>query len=123
MAGCSLDGAVKLNHGLTDIAVNWSGNRKCLYVCVFVYMCVFVYANMRACTCVCVCLYVCMYVYMHVFRTASTYDHTTFSPSCLFSTVTIPQSLPSTLSLTHSLTYTSIFSPFVLLTLLIIKIL
>lgn len=23
--GCSLDGAVKLNHGLTDIAVNWSG--------------------------------------------------------------------------------------------------
>lgn len=27
MAGCSLDGAVKLNHGLTDIAVNWSGNR------------------------------------------------------------------------------------------------
>lgn len=23
--GCSIDGAVKLNHGLTDIAVNWSG--------------------------------------------------------------------------------------------------
>lgn len=23
--GCSLDGAVKLNHGLTDIAINWSG--------------------------------------------------------------------------------------------------
>ena len=23
--GCSLDGAVKLNHGLTDVAVNWSG--------------------------------------------------------------------------------------------------
>eukprot|EP01038_Epipyxis_sp_PR26KG_P013312 gene13312-17834_t len=23
--GCSVDGAVKLNHGLTDIAVNWSG--------------------------------------------------------------------------------------------------
>lgn len=26
-AGCSLDGAIKLNHGLTDIAVNWSGER------------------------------------------------------------------------------------------------
>jgi len=24
-SGCSIDGAVKLNHGLTDIAVNWSG--------------------------------------------------------------------------------------------------
>jgi histone deacetylase 1/2 len=24
-AGCSLDAAVKLNHGLTDIAINWSG--------------------------------------------------------------------------------------------------
>jgi histone deacetylase 1/2 len=24
-AGCSLDGAVKLNHGLTDVAINWSG--------------------------------------------------------------------------------------------------
>jgi histone deacetylase 1/2 len=23
--GCSIDGAVKLNHGLTDIAINWSG--------------------------------------------------------------------------------------------------
>ena len=23
--GCSIEGAVKLNHGLTDIAVNWSG--------------------------------------------------------------------------------------------------
>lgn len=23
--GCSVDGAIKLNHGLTDIAVNWSG--------------------------------------------------------------------------------------------------
>jgi histone deacetylase 1/2 len=23
--GCSIDGAIKLNHGLTDIAVNWSG--------------------------------------------------------------------------------------------------
>lgn len=23
--GCSMDGAVKLNHGLTDIAINWSG--------------------------------------------------------------------------------------------------
>jgi histone deacetylase 1/2 len=23
--GCSLDGAVKLNQGLTDIAINWSG--------------------------------------------------------------------------------------------------
>ena len=23
--GCSLDGAVKLNHGLTDVAINWSG--------------------------------------------------------------------------------------------------
>ncbi|CAM9174898.1 unnamed protein product [Chrysoparadoxa australica] len=23
--GCSLDGAVKLNHGITDIAINWSG--------------------------------------------------------------------------------------------------
>ena len=26
--GCSLDGAVKLNHGLTDIAVNWSGEKR-----------------------------------------------------------------------------------------------
>jgi hypothetical protein len=26
-SGCSLDGAVKLNHGLTDIAVNWSGEK------------------------------------------------------------------------------------------------
>lgn len=24
-SGCSIDGAVKLNHGLTDIAINWSG--------------------------------------------------------------------------------------------------
>jgi hypothetical protein len=24
-SGCSLDSAVKLNHGLTDIAINWSG--------------------------------------------------------------------------------------------------
>lgn len=24
-SGCSLDAAVKLNHGLTDIAVNWAG--------------------------------------------------------------------------------------------------
>ena len=23
--GCSIDGAIKLNHGLTDIAINWSG--------------------------------------------------------------------------------------------------
>lgn len=23
--GCSIDAAVKLNHGLTDIAINWSG--------------------------------------------------------------------------------------------------
>lgn len=23
--GCSIDGAVKLNHGLTDVAINWSG--------------------------------------------------------------------------------------------------
>ena len=23
--GCSLDSAIKLNHGLTDIAINWSG--------------------------------------------------------------------------------------------------
>lgn len=25
MPGCSIDAALKLNHGLTDIAVNWSG--------------------------------------------------------------------------------------------------
>ena len=25
LSGCSIDGAIKLNHGLTDIAVNWSG--------------------------------------------------------------------------------------------------
>lgn len=24
-SGCSIDGAVKLNHGLTDVAINWSG--------------------------------------------------------------------------------------------------
>ena len=24
-SGCSIDSAVKLNHGLTDIAINWSG--------------------------------------------------------------------------------------------------
>ena len=44
-SGCSIDGAVKLNQGLTDIAINWSGGLHhakkveasgfCEYTCIY----------------------------------------------------------------------------------------
>ena len=64
-SGCSIDGAVKLNQGLTDIAINWSGGLHhakkveasgfCEYTYIYIFIChtlsllIHIYTHVRLC--------------------------------------------------------------------------